>query len=135
MMNGFCHLRSLVIFSLVRFASQNMSSVFPVKAPTGPGLLSVRTSSPHLKSNAGELVATKMVCLDIIPPRDRQRHKQELTLLKRMSHPHVTAYKDSWIDRAQETHVVLVMELCVGATLPRASSSRLCMGIRSLWGR
>lgn len=60
----------------------------------------------------------KMVALDELPDKEQKLAQQESELLKRLQHPHIVEYHESWVDMQGGSQVlVLVMELCEGGDL------------------
>ena len=63
-----------------------------------------------------KLVCVKVVKLKGIPRKEREACKAEVSLLRRLNHPNICAYRESFLSKNKDS-LCIVMEFCDGGDL------------------
>lgn len=68
------------------------------------------------QKDARKLVCVKVIKLKNIPRKEREACKAEVSLLRRLNHPNICGYKESFLSKNKDS-LCIVMEFCDGGDL------------------
>lgn len=63
-----------------------------------------------------KLVCVKVIKIKNIPKKERDACKMEVDLLKRLRHPNIVGYRDSFLNPSRETLCIVMQVMCTVVT-------------------
>lgn len=70
----------------------------------------------HLKNNPEKRYVLKRVPLNTLSSKEKKSAEQEVALLRKLQHPNIVRYKDSFLDN-KDRDLCIVMRYCEGGDL------------------